>query len=124
MPALTSRRVLLKSRPVGLPKPSDFQVVDEPVPAPKDGELLCRTIYVSLDPYMRGRISGVKSYAKGVDPGELMVGGTVSEVVESRHPAFTAGDLVRGYDGWQTHAISTGAGLRRLDPAQAPISTA
>ena len=124
MPAVTSRRVILKSRPLGAPKPSDFDLVQAPVPAPKSGEILCRTIYLSLDPYMRGRISGVKSYAKGVDPGELMVGGTVSEVMESRHPDFKAGDLVQGYDGWQTHAVSNGAGVRRLDPAQAPISTA
>ncbi len=124
MPAVTSRRVILKSRPLGAPRPSDFDLVQAPVPAPKSGEILCRTIYLSLDPYMRGRISGVKSYAKGVDPGELMVGGTVSEVMESRHPDFKAGDLVQGYDGWQTHAVSSGAGVRRLDPAQAPISTA
>jgi hypothetical protein len=124
MPAVTSRRVILKSRPLGAPKPSDFDLVQAPVPAPNSGEILCRTIYLSLDPYMRGRISGVKSYAKGVDPGELMVGGTVSEVMESRHPDFKAGDLVQAYDGWQTHAVSNGAGVRRLDPAQAPISTA
>jgi NADPH-dependent curcumin reductase CurA len=124
MPAVTSRRVILKSRPVGVPKPSDFEIVEQPVPAPKDGELLSRTVYLSLDPYMRGRISGVKSYAKGVDPGELMVGGTVSEVLESKHPNFKAGDYVQGYDGWQTHSISNGAGVRKLDPAHAPISTA
>ena len=124
MPALTSRRVLLKSRPVGLPKPSDFQVVDEPVPAPKDGELLCRTIYLSLDPYMRGRISGVKSYAKGVDPGDMMVGGTVSEVLESRHPDFKPGDVVQSSHGWQTHAVASGTSVRKLDPKLAPISTA
>ena len=124
MPAVTTRRVLLKSRPVGAPKPSDFEIVEAPVPAPADGEILCRTLYLSLDPYMRGRISGVKSYAKGVDPGELMVGGTVSEVVESKHPSFKAGDFVQGYDGWQTHAVSKGAGVRTLDSAQAPVSTA
>jgi len=124
MPAVTGRRVILRSRPLGAPRPSDFDLVLAPVPAPKSGEILCRTIYLSLDPYMRGRISGVKSYAKGVDPGELMVGGTVSEVMESRHPDFKPGDLVQGYDGWQTHAVSNGAGVRRLDPAQAPISTA
>jgi NADPH-dependent curcumin reductase len=124
MPATTTRRVILESRPVGAPRPGDFKLVEASLPAPRDGEMLCRTIYLSLDPYMRGRISGVKSYAKGVDPGELMVGGTVSQVVESRHRDFKAGDLVQGYDGWQTHAISSGAGVRRLDPAQAPISTA
>jgi NADPH-dependent curcumin reductase CurA len=122
--SVTSRRVILKSRPVGAPKPGDFEVVSTPVPAPGNGEMLCRTVYLSLDPYMRGRISGVKSYARGVDPGDLMVGGTVSEVVESRHPDFKPGDLVQGYDGWQTHAISTGAGVRKLDPSLAPISTA
>jgi NADPH-dependent curcumin reductase CurA len=122
--ALTARRVLLKSRPVGAPKPDDFSVADAPVPTPGDGEILTRTIYLSLDPYMRGRISGVKSYAKGVDPGELMVGGTVGEVLESKHPGFKAGDLVQGYDGWQTHGVSKGLGVRTLDPKQAPISTA
>ena len=121
---VTTRRVLLKNRPVGAPTPRDFTIVEEPLASPKEGEMLCRTIYLSLDPYMRGRISGVKSYAKGVDPGELMVGGTVSEVLESKHASFKTGDIVQGYDGWQTHAISTGAGVRRLDPALAPISTA
>jgi NADPH-dependent curcumin reductase len=124
MTPTTTRRVILKRRPVGAPKPDDFEIVEAPVPAPADGEMLCRTIYLSLDPYMRGRISGVKSYARGVDPGDLMVGGTVGEVVASRHRDFKPGDLVQGYDGWQTYAISTGAGVRTLDPAQAPISTA
>ena len=124
MPAVTSRRVVLKTRPVGAPKPTDFSLVEAPVPALGDGEILTRTIYLSLDPYMRGRISGVKSYAKGVDPGDLMVGGTVGEIVESKHPAFKAGDIVQGYDGWQTHGVSKGAGVRTLDPKQAPISTA
>ena len=122
--AMTARRVVLKSRPVGAPKPGDFSVVESPVPAPGDGEILTRTIYLSLDPYMRGRISGVKSYAKGVDPGDLMVGGTVGEVIDSKHPGFKAGDLVQGYDGWQTHGVSKGVGVRKLDPGQAPISTA
>jgi NADPH-dependent curcumin reductase CurA len=124
MSAVTARRVVLKSRPVGAPKPTDFALVEAPVPAPGDGEILCRTIYLSLDPYMRGRISGVKSYAKGVDPGDLMVGGTVGEVLESKHAGFKPGDIVQGYDGWQTHAVSKGAGVRKLDPRQAPISTA
>jgi NADPH-dependent curcumin reductase CurA len=124
MPAVTTRRVLLKSRPVGAPKPSDFEIVESALPALKDGEMLTRTVYLSLDPYMRGRISGVKSYAKGVDPGDLMVGGTVSEVVESKHPQFKPGEIVQDYAGWQTHAISSGAGVRKLDPGQAPVSTA
>jgi NADPH-dependent curcumin reductase CurA len=124
MPAVTSRRVLLKSRPLGAPKPGDFEIVEAAVPAPGDGEILTRTVYLSLDPYMRGRISGVKSYAKGVDPGELMVGGTVGEVLESKFPALKPGDYVQNFDGWQTHGVSKGAIARKLDPAQAPISTA
>src|SRR5262245_10812572 len=124
MATAVNRRVVLKRRPAGAPRPEDFDLVEAPVPRPGDGEILCRTIYLSLDPYMRGRISGVKSYARGVDPGELMVGGTVGEVVESRLAGFAQGDLVAGYDGWQTYGLSKGAGVRKLDPAQAPISTA
>ena len=89
-----NRRVVLRRRPVGAPRPDDFELIESPLRGPGEGEILCRTIYLSLDPYMRGRISGVKSYAKGVDPGDLMVGGTVSEVVESRHAGFAKGDLV------------------------------
>lgn len=124
MPVEMNRRVVLKRRPVGAPVPEDFELVEAERPRAGDGEIVCRTIYLSLDPYMRGRISGVKSYAKGVDPGELMVGGTVGEVVESRHPGFAPGDLVAGYDGWQAYGLSKGMGVRKLDPAQAPISTA
>ena len=94
--ALTVRRIVLANRPVGAPKPSDFSLVEVPAATPRDGEILTRTIYLSLDPYMRGRISGVKSYAKGVDPGDLMVGGTVGEVLDSKHPGFKPGDLVQG----------------------------
>ena len=124
MTTTTNHRIVLKRRPVGAPRPDDFELIESPAPQPADGQILCRTIYLSLDPYMRGRISGVKSYAKGVDPGELMVGGTVAEVMESKHPSFKPGDFVQGYDGWQTHAVSTGAGVRKLDPGPAPISTA
>jgi NADPH-dependent curcumin reductase CurA len=124
MPTETNRRVVLKRRPVGAPRPDDFELIESPLPRPGEGEIVCRTIYLSLDPYMRGRISGVKSYARGVDPGELMVGGTVGEVIESKHPAFAAGDLVAGYDGWQAYGLSKGVGVRKLDPARAPISTA
>jgi hypothetical protein len=124
VPERTSVKVVLKSHPAGEPRPTDFAVVTEPVPKPGAGEMLCRTIYLSLDPYMRGRISGVRSYATPVEIGQVIVGGTVSEVVESSHPKFQRGDLVQGYDGWQTYAVSNGAGLRKLDPAAAPISTA
>jgi NADPH-dependent curcumin reductase CurA len=86
--------------------------------------VLRRTIYLSLDPYMRGRMSDEPSYAASVGVGQPMVGHTVSQVVESRHPHFAPGDIVAGYDGWREYAVSKGADLRKLDPALAPISTA
>src|SRR2546428_1627619 len=124
MPASINRQVLLRSRPSGMPKPSDFDLVESPVPTPGEGEFLCRTIYLSLDPYMRGRISGGQSYGASVEPGQVLVGATVGEVIESRHPGVAQGDLVLGYDGWQAYAVSRGVGVRKLDPEQAPISTA
>jgi NADPH-dependent curcumin reductase CurA len=86
--------------------------------------VLLRTLYVSVDPYMRGRISGVRSYARPVEIGEVMGGGAVARVVASRHAGFSEGDVVEGMLGWQDYALSDGAGLRRVDPALAPISTA
>ena len=124
MPAATNVKVILKSRPVGEPKPTDFAVISEPPPKPGSGEVLCRTLYLSLDPYMRGRISGVKSYTAPVEIGQVIFGGTVSEIVESNHPKWQRGDLVMGYDGWQSYGVSNGAALRKLDPRDAPISTA
>ncbi len=130
MPATTNRRVLLRSRPIGEPRPTDFEIADAALPSPGEGELLCRTIYLSLDPYMRGRMNDVKSYTAPVELGQPMVGGTVSEVVQSRHPGFAPGDVVLGYGGWQTYHIArAGAtpgpfGPLKLDPRVAPISTA
>jgi len=128
---MTNRRVLLKRRPVGEPKPTDFEVVDAPVPTPQDGEILVRTIWLSLDPYMRGRMNDVKSYAPSVELGQPMVGGTVGEVVESRDAAFRPGEFVLTYGGWQAYHIARSAGARvgpfgpiTLDPRAAPISTA
>jgi NADPH-dependent curcumin reductase CurA len=124
MPAPTNRQIVLRSRPNGPPKPGDFEVVESPMPAPGEGEILSRTIYLSLDPYMRGRMTESRSYATPVGLGQVMVGGTVSQVLESRNGKFSAGDFVVGYDGWQSHAVSAGAGVRKLDPTRAPISTA
>lgn len=118
------RRISLAARPDGAPADGDFALVDGPVQTPGDGELLLRTVYLSLDPYMRGRMNAVKSYSPFVEIGETMVGGTVSEVVSSNVETFAPGDLVFGYTGWQSHAISDGKGLLKLDPAAAPISTA
>jgi NADPH-dependent curcumin reductase len=119
----TNRQIRLKKRPVGMPTPDDFEKVSQPIPELRDGDVLRRTIYLSLDPYMRGRMSDAPSYAKPVDLGELMVGHTVSRVIESRQPDFRPGDLVAGYDGWQEYAVSNGAGLRKLD-GSLPPSTA
>lgn len=118
------RRITLAARPEGAPKDSDFALVEDTLPAPGAGELLLRTIYLSLDPYMRGRMNAAKSYAPCVELGETMVGGTVSEVMRSNVEGFSAGDLVVGYSGWQTHAIGNGQDLRKLDVATAPVSTA
>ena len=117
-------RITLAARPQGAPKDSDFALIEDAVPVPGSGELLLRTLYLSLDPYMRGRMNAVKSYSPYVEIGETMVGGTVSEVMSSDVEGFAAGDLVFGYTGWQTHAIGDGKGLRKLDPDSAPISTA
>src|SRR5262245_14610829 len=94
------------------------------MPEVAEGQVLRRTIYLSLDPYMRGRMSDEPSYSASVALGDVMCGHTVSEVVASRHSGFHAGDLVAGYDGWQEYAVSGGKDLRVLDGAAVPISTA
>src|SRR5262245_66531464 len=121
--AETVRRVVLASRPVGEPKPENFRFEDVPLPKPAPGEVLLRTLWLSLDPYMRGRMSDAPSYTAPVAIGQVMVGGTVSRVAASNNPDFALGDLVMGYSGWQTHAVSDGKGLRKLDPRLAPPST-
>ena len=118
------KRIVLASRPVGEPKPSDFRLEECPVPTPGAGEVLLRTIWLSLDPYMRGRMSDGPSYAQPVPVGGVMEAGTVSEVIASNNPAFAKGDIVLSRAGWQTHAISDGKGLAKIDPKLAPISTA
>jgi hypothetical protein len=120
-----NRQVHLKSRPTGAPSPKNFEIVEAPMPSlDRSGlDVLRRTIYLSLDPYMRGRMSDAPSYAAPVGIGDTMCGHTVSEVVESRIPAFRPGDIVAGYDGWQQFAASNGAELRKLDTSL-PVSTA
>jgi len=95
-----NRQIFLAARPEGLPKETDFRLDEGPRPAPADGEFLVRTHYLSVDPYMRGRISEIRSYAEPVPVGGLMVGGTVGTVVESRHRSYQPGDVVVGYWGW------------------------
>lgn len=114
--APVNRRFVLASRPTGAPTVENFRLETVPVPQPGDGEVLLRTRYLSLDPYMRGRMNEGKSYADRVELGAVMVGGTVSEVVESRNPKFAKGDLVTAYAGWQDYALSGGGDLMKLDP--------
>src|SRR6202049_5197965 len=99
MPALKNKQILLASRPEGEPKTGNFKSADSELREPGEGEMLLKTLWLSLDPYMRGRMSAAKSYAKPVEPGEPMVGGTVSEVVASKHPDFKPGDIVLGSAG-------------------------
>lgn len=120
-----NRQILLAARPVGFPKDSDFKLVESPVPTPGDGQILVRSIYLSVDPYMRGRMNDVKSYAPPVQIGEVMGGGAVGKVVKSNNPQFKEGDIVEGMTfGWQDYAVSNGQGVRKIDPTLAPISTA
>jgi NADPH-dependent curcumin reductase CurA len=119
-----AQRIVLASRPVGEPSPDDFRLEEFAIPALGPGQMLLRALWLSLDPYMRGRMSDAPSYAKPVGLGEVMEGGAVSEVVQSNLPAFRAGDIVVGRTGWQTHAVSDGAGLFKVDPSRGPIQTA
>src|SRR5215216_2676375 len=109
-----NRQIRLKSRPAGMPIPANFETVEVATPDLRNSDVLRRTIYLSLDPYMRGRMSEGPSYAASVNLNEVMCGHTVSEVVESRNPAFHGGDIVTGYDGWQEYAVSDGKDLRKL----------
>lgn len=118
-----SRQVQLASRPTGFPTRENFNIADVELPPIEDGQILIRVIYMSLDPYMRGRMDDGKSYATPVPVGGVMEGGSVGEVIESKNPKFAVGAYVMSRFGWQTHAISDGHGVRTLDPAQAPIST-
>ena len=120
----TNRQVRLRRRPTGLPVRDDFEIAEAPVPEPGDGQVLLRGIYLSLDPYMRGRISAARSYARPVEIGAVVEGRVVGQVARSRHPDFRAGDYAFGGYGWQLYSAVAGDGLSRLDPAEAPISTA
>src|SRR5215218_6124014 len=119
-----AQRIVLASRPVGEPKAENFRLEQVEVPKPGPGQVLLRTIWLSLDPYMRGRMSDAASYAAPVQIDQVMEGGTVSEVVASNNPDFKVGDVVLGRAGWQTHVVTDGKGLRKIDPKAAPTSTA
>jgi NADPH-dependent curcumin reductase CurA len=119
-----NRRIVLASRPEGEPTPENFRLETVPVPTIGPGQVLLRTHWLSLDPYMRGRMSAAKSYAKPVEIGDVMEAGTVSEIVASENPGFSVGDIVLSHSGWQVYAISDGKGMRKLDSEAAPVTTA
>lgn len=122
--ARKNKQVLLKRRPVGAPTTDDFELVDAPLPEPGEGEALVRGIYLSLDPYMRGRMSAARSYAKPVEIGTVMEGRVIGQVVRSRAPACREGDYVLGGYGWQLYSAVPAKDLVKLDPSEAPLSTA
>lgn len=119
-----NKQITLAARPSGMPKPSDFKLAESSIPEPKAGEILVRMLYVSVDPYMRGRMNDVKSYAPPAQIGEVMGAGAVGQVVNSQSAQFEAGDFVEGFFGWQEYAISDGKGVRKLDPSLGSLSTA
>ena len=124
MPERMNRRIVLAARPTGMVAESNFRFEEVPVAEPRHGEVLVRGIYLSLDPYMRGRMRDAPSYAPPVQLGEVMVGGLVGEVMASRNEDFAVGDIVEERLGWQSYAISNGRKLRKIDPKLAPICTA
>jgi NADPH-dependent curcumin reductase CurA len=119
-----NRQIQLASRPVGAPKAINFHLATSPVPSAGPGQVLLRTVFLSLDPYMRGRMSDAASYAASVAIGATMVGATVCRVETSQHADYAVGDWVLAYTGWQDYAISDGTGLTKLDPKLAPPSYA
>lgn len=120
----TGQRIVLASRPASDPKATDLRLEEFALPAPDPGEVLLKTKWLSLDPYMRGRMIDGPSYAKPVALGAVMIGGTVSEVVTSKADGFAPGDIVLGQTGWQTHAVTKGDAVRKLDASIAPVTTA
>ncbi|KUZ18349.1 2-alkenal reductase [Burkholderia diffusa] len=117
-----NRQILLVSRPQGAASVDNFRLVETPLVPLADGELRVRNHFLSLDPYMRGRMNDAKSYAAPQPLNEVMIGGTAGEVIESRHPDFAVGEHVVGQFGWQEYGTSNGGGLRKVDTSRVPLS--
>ncbi len=124
MPVMKNKQIILVSRPTGRPAMDNFATIDTEVPQPKDGEVLVRTRYLSVDPYMRGRMSDRKSYVDPFVVNEVMNGGVVGAVIESRSPAFKRDDMVTGQLPWQLYSVAGAGELRKVDPNLAPVTTA
>src|SRR5271166_3987567 len=123
MTAAKARQIVLAARPQGKPQLTDFRLEETAIPMPNAGQVLLKVQYLSLDPYMRGRMDDRKSYAKSVPLGGVMEGESVAMVIASKHPGYSEGDIVVARTGWRTHALSDRADLRKLDPAIAPVTT-
>ena len=119
-----NRQFKLAARPVGFPKESDFSLAQSPMPSIADGQVLAKSLYLSVDPYMRGRITGIRTYADPVNIGDVMQGGAVGQVVESKAAGFAPGDYVSGMWGWQEFAAADSKMVQKIDPKLAPVSTA
>jgi len=119
-----NEQIILAKRPQGMPNQADFAFEEQPMPVPQAGEVLVRTVYLSVDPYMRGRMSEAKSYVKPYEVGEVIQGGAVGQVMESTHPGFREGDFVAGNWGWRRYAVVSSSTLRKINPELAPVSTA
>ena len=117
-------QIRMAAHPVGFPKSSDFEIGESSIPDIGEGEMLLKTLYLSVDPYMRGRMNTRKSYAAGVQIGEIMIGRTVSEVIASNDSDFAVGDIVWSSTGWQAYGVAQAKGVRKIDQALAPVSTA
>jgi hypothetical protein len=117
-----TQQIVLAARPEGTPRESDFRLVETELPPLEDGQVLVRVHYLSLDPYMRRRLDATPSYAPSVELDHVIVGGTVGEVVESKHAGYSAGDFVVASLGWQTHAISDGTAMIKVDPGIVPLT--
>ena len=117
----TNQKVLLRKQSEGVPAPDDFELVESPAESAGDGELACATLYLSLDPYLRGRISG-RHLTGAIHPGDLMAGEAVSRVLDSRDPNYEPGDLIAAHSGWQTHPVVKAGNARKLDPSIEPPS--
>lgn len=118
----SNTRILLRRKCAGIPRADDFEVSAAAVGSPADGEMLCETIYLSLDPYLRGRISG-RHLTGAIQSGQLMAGEAISRVVVSHHPDFTKGEYVAAHSGWQSHPVINAADARKIDPVVGPLST-
>jgi NADPH-dependent curcumin reductase CurA len=118
-----AHQIVLAARPKGKPLLADFRLEEVTIPTPSSGQVLLGVQYLSLDPYMRGRMDDRRSYANPLHIGDVMVGEAVARVIASRHPDYSEGDIVVAYTGWRTHALSDGTGLRKIDPGGPPVTT-